>query len=138
MEAHPPALAIAARGSHLGTLYGTEGNFGCVFSRFVWQRDQPLSDPSYVFPIVDYIQRHYRVDRTIGDWVLLKPVDASIEKSAWSGTGLPTQASDGACNRPTHAGANGHHRRRRPAGLTRCLSFWNPPGIAPMVLERSD
>jgi hypothetical protein len=32
MEAHPPALVIAARGSHLCTLYGTEIS-GCVFPR---------------------------------------------------------------------------------------------------------
>lgn len=74
IEPHPPAVVIASHESNLGTLYGYPGTLGCVFPRFVWQPDVPTSDPNYVLPIVDYIQRNYRVDRTIGQWVLMRPI----------------------------------------------------------------
>lgn len=73
LMAHPPAVVIARQGPHLGTLYGFEGNVGCPCPHFVWKADKPSSDPNYVFPVIDYIERHYQVDRTIGPWVLLRP-----------------------------------------------------------------
>jgi len=71
---HPPAVVIAKQEANLGTLYGYPGTLGCPFPRLVWQPDQPTSDPTYIFPAVEYIQRNYRVDETVGDWVLLRPI----------------------------------------------------------------
>jgi hypothetical protein len=72
--ANPPALVIAPEEPRLGTLYGCAGTQGCAFPGLVWQPNQPTSDPRYIFPIVDYIQRKYRVDRKIGEWILLRPI----------------------------------------------------------------
>jgi hypothetical protein len=74
IAADPPAVVIAKQGVNLGTLYGYPGTLGCAFPRFVWQPDQPTSDPTYIFPVVEYIQRNYRVDKTIGQWILLRPI----------------------------------------------------------------
>jgi hypothetical protein len=97
IQAHPPAVVVAARKSHLGTLYGTEGTFGCVFPRFVWQRNQLSSDPSYIYPVVDFLQRNYRVDRTIGDWVLLKPLDSAVERIGRGARALPRSPAAAQC-----------------------------------------
>ncbi len=71
--AQPPAVVIARDGPRLGTLFGLEGDIGCVFPRLVWKGDKPSSDPAYVFPIVDYIERNYRVETRIGMWVIWRP-----------------------------------------------------------------
>jgi hypothetical protein len=72
LTAQPPAVVIARDEPHLGTLYGVEGNVGCVFPRLVWKGNKPASDPNYVYPFVDYIEHNYRVDRRIGTWVILR------------------------------------------------------------------
>jgi hypothetical protein len=73
LKAQPPAAVIAREGPHLGTLFGVEGDIGCVFPRLMWKGDKPSSDPAYVFPIVNYIERNYRVEKRIGMWVILRP-----------------------------------------------------------------
>ena len=75
IAAHPPEVVIAWPGTTLGTLYGYPGTLGCVFPRLVWQPDVPTADPNYLFPAIAYIERNYRVDRTVGRWLLLRPVD---------------------------------------------------------------
>ncbi len=74
ITAHPPAVVIAKQEANLGTLYGYPGTLGCAFPKFVWQPDQPTSDPNYIFPAVAYIQRNYRVDQRVGEWALLRPI----------------------------------------------------------------
>ncbi len=74
LTAQPPSIVIARDEPHLGTLFGVEGSVGCVFPRFVWKSDKASSDPSYVFPIVDYIERNYKVERKVGTWIILRPV----------------------------------------------------------------
>ncbi|HYL78119.1 MAG TPA: hypothetical protein VEU96_28145 [Bryobacteraceae bacterium] len=71
---HPPEVVIAPNEPNFGTLYGHTGTIGCVFPRFVWQPDVPASDPSYIFPFVDYLEHNYRVDRKIGEWILWRPI----------------------------------------------------------------
>jgi hypothetical protein len=74
LTAQPPAVVIARDELHLGTLFGVEGSVGCVFPQLVWKGNKPSSDPNHVFPIVDYIERNYMVDRKIGMWVILRPI----------------------------------------------------------------
>jgi len=73
LAADPPAVVIARAGAHLGTLFGVEDDVGCVFPQLVWKGDRPSSDPDYVLPMVDFIERNYRVEGRIGMWVILRP-----------------------------------------------------------------
>jgi hypothetical protein len=79
IAAHPPAVIIAKPAANLGTLYGYPGTLGCAFPRFVWQPDKPTSDPTYIFPAVEYIQRNYRVDQRVGEWILLRPITRATQ-----------------------------------------------------------
>lgn len=74
LKARPPEIVIAPMRPNLGTMYGVEGTVACVFPKFVWQGDKQSCDPAYIFPIVNYIQENYRVDRKIGEWLLFRPL----------------------------------------------------------------
>jgi hypothetical protein len=69
----PPVLVIADRGAHFGSEFGYPGNMRCAFPRLVWQPDRPSWDPGYVFPVVSYLEQHYRVLTTIGPKLILAP-----------------------------------------------------------------
>ena len=68
---HPPKVIIAQDKPNYGTHWGVLGNVACPCPRFVWSPDQPSWKPGSVFPVVEYIQGHYHVDRRIGDRLLL-------------------------------------------------------------------
>jgi hypothetical protein len=74
-QSHPATLVIAQNDPKLGTYwsFGLPGNRMCACPRLVWQPDQPNWDPNYVFPLVSYIQQHYRVVASIGDKLILAP-----------------------------------------------------------------
>lgn len=78
ISAHPPAVVIARSEPNFGSLYGYPSNLACAFPRFVWQPTGLLSDPTYVFPVISYIQRNYDVDRIIGEWILLRPRSSNL------------------------------------------------------------
>ena len=73
LKSSPPAVIIAKDEPHYGTYNGIKGTMGCVFPRLVWEPDRLSWDPLYVFPLVEYIERNYHVDRIVGGWLLLRP-----------------------------------------------------------------
>jgi hypothetical protein len=72
IQRRPPKVIIGLSEANLGTYwgFGQRGNRACPCPRLVWKPDQPSWDPGRVFPVVRYIEEHYRVDETIGDRVL--------------------------------------------------------------------
>jgi hypothetical protein len=69
----PPKVVIASSMENFGSYYGLLGNNACALPRFVWKPDQPSWRPGYVYPAIRWIQANYRVDRRVGDWLLLLP-----------------------------------------------------------------
>jgi hypothetical protein len=72
IQRRPPKVIIGLDEASLGTYwgFGQRGNRTCPCPRLVWMPDTPSWDPSHVFPVVRYIQEHYRVEERIGDRVL--------------------------------------------------------------------
>jgi hypothetical protein len=70
---HKPRVVIAENSPRFGTLHGVPGDMACACPRLVWMPDRPSSDPGKIYPVVGYIQRNYRVDKIIGDRLLLVP-----------------------------------------------------------------
>jgi hypothetical protein len=73
MKQRPPKVVIVDDAPHYGTVFGLPANMECPCPRLVWQPDQWSAKPEYVFPVVEYIQEHYRVDRNIGSRLVLIP-----------------------------------------------------------------
>lgn len=68
---NPPKVVIADEGRAFHTLYGWHEKMDCPCPRIVWEPDQLSGDPDYTFPLVQYIEDHYRVDRKIGSKIVL-------------------------------------------------------------------
>ena len=73
LQEHPPQAIVAQREDHLGSYYGVMGNNGCMFPAIAWAPNRLSWRPGFVFPAVQWIERNYRVDGQVGDWVLLRP-----------------------------------------------------------------
>jgi len=75
MPQRPPKVIIGLDEANLGTYwgFGQRGNRACPCPRLVWMPDKSSWDPRHVFPLVRYIQEHYRVEERIGDRVLWVP-----------------------------------------------------------------
>lgn len=82
LKAAPPAVVIAKDDPHYGAFNGIKGTMGCVFPRLVWEPDRLSWDPLAVLPLVDYIERNYHVDHTVGGWLLLRPNDSRAVSAA--------------------------------------------------------
>ena len=72
-RAHPPRVIVASSASHLGSYYGVMGNNGCTFPCITWMPDRLSWRPGYVYPAIRWIEDNYRVDKRVGEWVLLVP-----------------------------------------------------------------
>ncbi len=73
IHATPPRVVIALNQPHFGTYWGIRGNMACVFPRLTWIPDRPSWDPNRILPLTSFIETHYRVDKSVGDWLLLRP-----------------------------------------------------------------
>lgn len=71
--ADPPKIVIADHGPSYGTYWGVEGTMRCACPRLVWRPDQPSTDPTIVFPVVEHIRRNYHVEREFGRKLILVP-----------------------------------------------------------------
>ncbi len=81
LKASPPRVVIARDEPHYGAYNGIKGHMACAFPRLVWEPDGLSWDPLAVLPLVDYIERNYKVDRTVGQWLLLLPKNPSAPSS---------------------------------------------------------
>jgi hypothetical protein len=70
---NPPKIVIASSQENFGSYYGLMGVNACVFPSFAWQPNRPSWRPGFVYPAIRWIQENYRVDRRVGDWLLLRP-----------------------------------------------------------------
>jgi hypothetical protein len=77
IQERKPKLIIVEDSPQFGTYYGygLKGNRACVCPRLVWMPDRPSWDPSVVYPVVQYISRHYRPALRIGGKAVLVPLD---------------------------------------------------------------
>jgi len=75
VETNPPRLVIADSGRHFLTQFGYAANMNCVFPRLAWQPDRPSWDPSYVFPVVRYLEQTYGLQTKIGPKIILAPAN---------------------------------------------------------------
>jgi hypothetical protein len=73
LQKQPPKVIIAQDEPNYGTYWGIRGNVACPCPRLVWAPDKASWKPGSIFPVVDYIQKHYHVDQKIGDRLLLIP-----------------------------------------------------------------
>jgi hypothetical protein len=73
VRATHPRVIIASSESHLGSYYGVMGHNGCTFPCIAWMPDRTSWRPGYVYPAVRWIEDNYRVDKRVGEWVLLLP-----------------------------------------------------------------
>jgi len=73
IRAHPPRVVVASSASHLGSYYGVMGNNGCTFPCITWMPDRLSWRPGYVYPAIRWIEDNYRIDKRVGEWVLLVP-----------------------------------------------------------------
>jgi hypothetical protein len=68
----PPKVAIFDNDTDFGMVWGIPYNVACVFPRLVWIPDQPASKPIPI-PLVSYLRENYRIEKIIGDKVILVP-----------------------------------------------------------------
>jgi hypothetical protein len=73
IRAHPPRVIVASSASHLGSYYGVMGNNGCTFPCITWMPNRLSWRPGYVYPAIQWIEDNYRIDKRVGEWVLLVP-----------------------------------------------------------------
>jgi len=73
LRAHSPRVVVASAAEHLGSYYGVMGNDACTFPCITWMPDRLSWRPGYVYPAIQWIEDNYRVDKRVGDWVLLVP-----------------------------------------------------------------
>jgi hypothetical protein len=80
MKAHPAALVVVVDNPLFGTEYGIQSYLGCPCPRLVWLPDRFSGVPRYVFPIVSYLQTHYRAVSRFGrDGLILAPQPSAIQ-----------------------------------------------------------
>jgi hypothetical protein len=68
-----PKVVIADDAPEYGTSFGWIANMKCPCPRLVWEPDEPSWDAGHKFPLVEYLQQNYRVERKIGDKLILVP-----------------------------------------------------------------
>ncbi len=68
-----PALVLVDDAPRYGSFYGWHDAMNCPFPRLVWKPDEPSGNSEYVFPVIRYLQDHYRMVRRIGTKVVLAP-----------------------------------------------------------------
>ena len=73
LRAHPPRVIVASSANHLGSYYGVMGNNGCSFPCITWMPDRLSWRPGYVYPAIRWMEDNYRIDKRVGEWVLLVP-----------------------------------------------------------------
>ncbi len=73
VQAKPPRVVIASAEEHFNSYYGVMGTNGCMFPSIAWVPNRLSWRPGFVFPAVRWIEENYKVDRRVGDWVLLLP-----------------------------------------------------------------
>jgi hypothetical protein len=73
---HPPRVIVAQNEANFGTYwgFGQRGDRACSCPRLVWEPGTASWDPNYVFPLVKYIQKYYKIRARVGDKILLTPV----------------------------------------------------------------
>jgi hypothetical protein len=70
----PPAVIVAPAKPHYGAVYGMEGCTGCTFPYLRWRPHQMRAPAEAIVPVIKQIEESYRVDRSIGPWILLRPL----------------------------------------------------------------
>jgi len=73
IRVHPPRVIVASSEKQLGSYYGVMGNNGCTFPWITWVPDRLSWRPGYVYPAIQWIEDNYRIDKRVGEWVLLVP-----------------------------------------------------------------
>ena len=70
MENNPPRLVIANEGPAFQATYGLCTNTACAFPALVWRSTRLACDPSFTFPVLDYIRSHYQEAARFGQKVI--------------------------------------------------------------------
>ncbi len=71
LEKDPPRYIIANPEEQFDAHWGYDANMNCPFPRFVWEPDEPSWDPTYVLPVVRWIEENYRVEAKVGRKLIL-------------------------------------------------------------------
>ena len=72
LRERPPKVIVALSAENFGSYYGLMGHNACVLPAIVWMPNRISWRPGYVYPAIRWIQENYRVDRRVGEWLLLQ------------------------------------------------------------------